>query len=100
MGAGHGEVGAYLLGLWGFPEAALSAIALHHEPAKSEDSAFTPLTAVHAANVLVHQLEDEIQNHTPVYQLDDKYLNHIQAHERVSLWTRMCRETVGREWNQ
>lgn len=32
MGIHHGEVGAYLLGLWGLPEAIVEAVNQHHDP--------------------------------------------------------------------
>ena len=32
FGFTHAEVGAYLLGLWGLPPAAVEAVAFHHEP--------------------------------------------------------------------
>ncbi|HTL17563.1 MAG TPA: response regulator, partial [Patescibacteria group bacterium] len=52
FGATHGEVGAYLLSLWGLPNGVLEATALHHEPGRSADQSFTILTAVHVANAL------------------------------------------------
>jgi putative nucleotidyltransferase with HDIG domain len=58
LGASHAEVGAFLMGLWGLPNDIVEAIAYHHAPPESEGSdagVFTPLTAVHAANVLVHE---------------------------------------------
>lgn len=48
----HADVGGYLLGLWGLPPPVVDAIACHHQPAASPDQTFTPLTAVHVANVL------------------------------------------------
>src|SRR5207249_3887298 len=54
FGANHADVGGYLLGLWGLPVSIVEAIAFHHCPAKSLNKAFSPLTAVHAANALVH----------------------------------------------
>jgi putative nucleotidyltransferase with HDIG domain len=34
LGVTHAEVGAYVLGLWGFPRAVVDAIAGHHEPCR------------------------------------------------------------------
>ncbi len=48
----HGEVGAYLLGLWGLPDPIVEAVAFHHHPGTSPVAEFTPLTAVHVANAL------------------------------------------------
>lgn len=48
----HADVGGYLLGLWGLPPPVVDAIACHHHPATGSEESFTPLTAVHVANVL------------------------------------------------
>lgn len=54
LGATHAEVGAYLLGLWGLPDPLVEAVAWHHTPSRCPGGAFTPLTAVHAADALAH----------------------------------------------
>lgn len=51
----HWEVGAYLAGLWGLPDSVGDALAFHHYPSKSPVRGFSPLLAVHVANVLEHQ---------------------------------------------
>jgi putative nucleotidyltransferase with HDIG domain len=48
----HAEVGAYLLGLWGLPDSIVEATAYHHRPMESKNSAFSALTALHAADCL------------------------------------------------
>src|SRR5260221_7430114 len=58
FGANHAEVGGYLLSLWGLPVSVVEAIAFHHGPSRSPNKAFSPLTAVHAANLLVHAQEE------------------------------------------
>jgi HD-like signal output (HDOD) protein len=54
FGANHAEVAGYLLGLWGLPIPVVEAVALHHHPRKCSHVQFSPLTAVHAADVLAH----------------------------------------------
>ncbi|MFK5984089.1 MAG: response regulator [Pseudomonadota bacterium] len=61
FGVHHGWVGAYLLKLWGFSDEIVEAVALHHYPLQSEDTCFTPLSAVHVA----------------LDELDDSYLERI-----------------------
>lgn len=56
FGAHHGEIGAYLLGLWGMPLDLLEASALHHQPGLSTTKSFNPLTAVHIANAWEHEV--------------------------------------------
>ncbi|BDU74582.1 response regulator [Mesoterricola silvestris] len=52
LGATHGEVGAYLLGLWGLPHAVIQAAAWHHQPAHQDTPGFTPALGVHIADSL------------------------------------------------
>ena len=54
LGAGHAEVGAYLLRLWGLPFGLIDAVARHHDAlANDEDNPL--VTAVAAADALVEQ---------------------------------------------
>jgi HD-like signal output (HDOD) protein len=50
LGTTHADIGAYLMALWGFPDAVTEAIGLHHTPSRSSQAGFSPLTAVHVAN--------------------------------------------------
>jgi putative nucleotidyltransferase with HDIG domain len=52
FGASHGEVGAYLLGLWGLPDPIVEAVFHHHTPAACSHRKFSPLSAVHIADAL------------------------------------------------
>src|SRR5579883_2094942 len=58
FGAHHGGVAAYLLSLWGLPVPIVEAVAFHHHPCKSDHPALSPLTAVHAADVIEHELSE------------------------------------------
>lgn len=51
----HAEIGAYLLGLWGFASEVIEAVAFHHFPGKYAGKDFSVLTAVHVANGLAPQ---------------------------------------------
>jgi len=48
----HAEVGAYLLGLWGFPTSIVEAVAFHHTPSRSLDTGLGLAGIVHIANSL------------------------------------------------
>jgi len=52
--ATHAEVGAYLLGLWGLPDAVVEATTYHHRPSDAPNNAFCTLTALNAADCQVH----------------------------------------------
>lgn len=54
FGADHAVVGAYLLSIWGLPQRIVEIVALHHRPTRAYEMAFSPLTAVAAANFLCH----------------------------------------------
>jgi HD-like signal output (HDOD) protein len=55
MEAHHAEVGAYLLGLWGFPNPIVEAVAFHHTPSLVSEKSLTLAGIVHIADRLVHQ---------------------------------------------
>lgn len=86
FGTTHGEVGAYLLGLWGIAEPIVDAVAYHHSPAQHAGQAFSPLTAVHVAD----QLQKELNTMEPVTvhheQLDWTYLERLGLIERLEVW--------------
>ena len=54
MEAHHPEVGAYLLGLWGFPNSIVEAVAFHHAPSRASEKCLTLSGLVHIADRLVH----------------------------------------------
>jgi putative nucleotidyltransferase with HDIG domain len=56
LGATHADVGAYLLGLWGIPDAIVEAVAWHHRPAQGGAPAASAVTAAHAADAIEHRL--------------------------------------------
>lgn len=59
LGANHGEIGAYLLGLWGLPPAVVEAVALHHDPRRAAQPGPGPLGCVHAADAIMHRAEGQ-----------------------------------------
>ena len=86
FGATHAGLAAYLLGLWGLPAPIVEAVAFHHTPEKSSLQAFSPLTAVHVANALEHEIDGNDVN------LNKEYLEKIGVANRLELW----REEVGK----
>ncbi len=78
LGTTHAEVGAYLLGLWGLPDGLVEAVAWHHNPGGCPGTAFTPLTAVHAADAIVRAEEGA--------QPDAEYLARLGLSGRWATW--------------
>ena len=54
MDAHHAEVGAYLLGLWGFPNSIVEAVAFHHTPSHASEKGLNLAGIVHIADRMVH----------------------------------------------
>ena len=91
FGATHAEVGAYLLGLWGLPNPVIEAVALHHRPADATVGKFSPVIAVHVANVFVH---DQTGTHPewPGNQMDLACLTKLGLDGKVEMWRSRCFE--------
>ena len=89
FGVSHAEVGAYLLGLWGLPEPIVEAVAFHHSPSNCTVEGFTPLTAVHVADVLEHEMRLNPEVTPP--PLDRKYLANLTTVARLEAWRTSCR---------
>jgi HD-like signal output (HDOD) protein len=85
FGANHADIGGYLLGLWGLPVPVVEAIALHHSPRSSPQKTFTPLTAVHVADALVHGAEANGAA-VPPDRLDAQYLAELGLTGRIDAW--------------
>lgn len=92
FGSTHAEVGAYLLGLWGLPDPIVEATAFHHCPGRSFGEKFAPLTAVHVANVLVHDWHDKDNRESE--EVDFEYLAQLGLADRVPAWREACRTAL------
>ncbi|MEL7296153.1 MAG: HDOD domain-containing protein [Pseudomonadota bacterium] len=77
----HGEVGAYLLGLWGLLDGTIEAVAYHSTPTATEVTQFAPIAALHAAVGLHAQMlgREEVV-------IDEDWLATIGCHDRLSVW--------------
>jgi len=53
IGMSHGELGAYLLGVWGLPAPVVEAAAFHHFPGAVSQGPCEVLAAVHVADALL-----------------------------------------------
>lgn len=87
FGASHAELGAYLLGLWGFPEPVVEAVAYCLRPSDCVCRRPSALTALHAAKVL-----------GPAYPLakagvtaglDQDYIHAVGLSERAASWPQL-----------
>jgi len=84
FGATHGEVGAYLLALWGIPDPVVQAAAHHHSISRQAARGFTPALAVHVADTIYAYNPDH-----PVFakaRLDETYLANLGLTGRLPDW--------------
>jgi putative nucleotidyltransferase with HDIG domain len=84
MEAHHAEVGAYLLGLWGFPNSIVEAVAFHESPSKAMSEGLSLPALLHIADRLVHQRN--AQSSAPVRELEPGLLDALGLADRWPVW--------------
>lgn len=92
-GFSHAEIGAYLLGLWGLPYTIVEGVALHHGPNRVPHQNFDAISAVHAANLLAHELEQSASGAEATYNLEDHHEEFaaLGVGEMIPEWRSMAR---------
>lgn len=90
-GASHAELGAYLLALWGAPDALVETIAFHHHPSQSSATTFGVLTAVHVADAVAAAAAQGAVD--ALSMVDVEHLKRIGGveRERLEQWCGRCR---------
>ena len=94
MGTSHAEIGAYLMGLWGFSESVVEAVSLHHRPGNERQDQPSILTLVHVADCLEHQLTLDRGGLVPP-ELSLEHLAAVGCLEKMEDWQALCSELVG-----
>lgn len=95
--ATHEQLGGYLLGLWGFTDAVVEAVAHHHMPSAYTVKPAPVLTAVHVAQHLSRSkmARARTAKHTG---LDMSYLEIAGLSSRLGAWREMY-GTISKEWS-
>jgi hypothetical protein len=70
-------------------------VAFHHHPSDCVGNTFSPLTAVHVANVLQQELSQQATGDVPS-QIDFTYLDRLHITDRLPHWREVA-VTVQRE---
>jgi HD-like signal output (HDOD) protein len=96
FGASHAEVGAYLIGLWGFGDSIVEAIAYHHTPSQSKTRALGPLAILHVASVLSRATEESGQNGASGSP-DTAFFDEAGLSERIERWRTIIHQTLTKE---
>jgi putative nucleotidyltransferase with HDIG domain len=83
LGTTHAQLGAYLLGLWGFPESLIEAVGWHHQPVQAKKSGLTAALIVHITNAIAHAKSAPVR----VWDLlDTDYLKKYKLISLVEKW--------------
>jgi HD-like signal output (HDOD) protein/CheY-like chemotaxis protein len=90
FGCTHAEVGGHLFNLWGLPKPVVRAVALHHAPTPEPGESFGALTAVHVADVLMHQSLGQWEGGAPL-EIDHAYLAAGGWTDRLPVWMETIR---------
>jgi putative nucleotidyltransferase with HDIG domain len=85
MESHHAEVGAYLLGLWGFPNPIVDAVAFHHAPSHASTQQLSGAGVIHIADRLIHMRDGETSALTD--GLEPGYLESLGLSHCLAKWT-------------
>lgn len=79
LGASHAEIGAYLLGIWGFPSTIVEAVAHHHAPRRVPQTGFDILAALSVAHALTDSSDADAfaTRDVPRIEVDAQYLESL-----------------------
>ena len=95
FGATHAQVGAYLMGLWGFDQPVMEAVCWHHCLDKQTSDLFSPALAVHVADLLDHELV-RIHAGYVAWPLQVGGTQEACFQERLRVWRGCCADTLTR----
>jgi HD-like signal output (HDOD) protein len=81
LGTSHARIGAYLLGLWGFPYSIVEAVAFHHDPLSVQQSEYEVLAALTVAHKICDGNACPVLGGFPDHTsgVDAKYLSSVGA---------------------
>lgn len=88
----HPQIGAYLTGLWGFPEDIVRAIAYHHTPSQCPVHEVGSLTYLHAAEFFCRI--DADGESSPMPEFDAAYYETLGIEDRLAAWKQVTRRMV------
>ncbi len=89
LGANHAEIGAYLLGLWGFDDNLVHAILHHHKPFEYDEGGSSLTSILHVSDVLSRQhvcVEGPMAYHIP----EEKFRPNGPFHGEFLRWKKIA----------
>lgn len=94
--ADHGDVGGYLLGLWGLPGPVVEAATFHNKLDRYPEASFCPALAVHAADVAYYLLNpSQCVGELPL--INHAYLEQAGLAGKFDDWLELCKEIQSKE---
>jgi HD-like signal output (HDOD) protein len=94
----HGDIGAYLMGLWGMPGPVVEAIGFHHRLDNYPDTGFNPAMAVHAANAIYYENRPDEIIGAP-HKIHKDYLQTLGFGDKIDHWRELCAEYLKQDSN-
>lgn len=93
LGVTHAEIGAYLLGQWGFTHEQMEAVRWHQIIKPKSDEAITSSLILHVANYLDHELvRIDSSRATRSIKLDE--LIRLDIDTKLSNWRELCQNEI------
>lgn len=89
-GISHAEIGAYLLGIWGFEEELVETVAFHHRPAQALHPSGTLLMAVYVADTFLSWLGGQFPINKQ--KLDLNYLQNQGMALDIDYWLNVAND--------
>ena len=90
FGASHAELGAYLLGLWGFNDGMMEAVLYQLHPSDCIHRQVIILPYLHLARVLGPQFPLLVRSDSNTEGEDSSYIRELGLTEKAALWRQSC----------
>lgn len=89
----HGDIGAYLMGIWGMKGDVVEGIGFHHRLDNYPEKNFNAAMAVHVANAFYYEINPA---HVigQAHKLDRIYLGSLGFAEKIEEWREVCVELL------
>lgn len=98
IGTTHAELGAYILGLWGFSDTIVEAVAYHNRSNAGNTGSHNINLAVHVANVIVNEGTNQRSIKIEALKYDQNYLEYWQGYDYIESWREyFINEILGRQ---
>jgi putative nucleotidyltransferase with HDIG domain len=96
FGSSHAEVGAFLLGIWGLPDAIVEAVALHHKKSLFTSNQSPVTTAVFIADALEHEFYSGGDSGSE-RRVDEEMVNRLGLAHWLPIWRSKLVEKINHD---